>query len=116
MVQDHPLAVGSYEMAFDYRTFKRLARTALIGFAIAIAAVPVSAAPLQYQSDRNGSSDNAYPGETHPCDQTLGQRQVEGQGGTNYCKDQPKYLQHGSNAPRRPGPSAFGLQFDTEGY
>ena len=103
-------------MAFDYPIFKRLVRTALIGFVLAIAAAPVSAAPLQYQSDRNGSSNNAYPSESYPCDQRLGQRQVEGQRGANYCKDQPKYLQHGSNAPRRPGPSAFGLQFDTEGY
>jgi hypothetical protein len=103
-------------MAFDDRTFKRLARTALIGFALVTAVAPVPAAPLQYQSDRNGSTSNAYPGERNPCDPLPGQRHVEEQGSADYCNDQPKYVLHGSDAPRRPGSSAFGLQFDTEGY
>ena|SRR5437867_8949811 len=103
-------------MTFDYRTFKRLARTALIFVALGTVAAPVAAAPLQYQSDRNGSSNSVYPGDSNPCDPHPARRQVEGQGSTNYCDDQQKYVLRGSDTPRRPASSAFGLQFDTEGY
>lgn len=105
-------------MACDYRSFKRFALIALIIAAPGTVAAPVAvvAAPLVYQSDPNASINSGYPGDRNPCDPRPGHRQVEGKGSLNYCDNQPKYVLRGNDSPRRPGSSAFGLQFDTEGY
>lgn len=102
-------------MAFDFSSCKRVARIFLIGLTLGIVATPVLAAqasPLQYQSRNFNGADN---GDGNPCDARSGHRR-DGQGMSAYCDAQPKYSQHGNDNARHPGASAFGLQFDTEGY
>jgi hypothetical protein len=103
-------------MAFDFSSFKRLARIFLIGSMLGVVAAPALAAqagPLQYQSARG--SNGADSGDGNPCDPRSGHRR-DGQGMSAYCDAQPKFSQHGNDNARRPASSAFGLQFDAEGY
>ena len=102
-------------MAFDLSSCKRVARIVVIGLTLGALATPVAAAQagqLQYQSRNSSSADN---GDGNPCDTRSGHRR-DGQGMSAYCDAQPKFSQHGNDGSRRPASSAFGLQFDTEGY
>lgn len=105
-------------MAFDYSSCKRLLRVFLVALSLGMVFAPALAAPLgplQYQSARGSNGADGF-NNSNPCDLRSGQRRLDGQGASQYCDAEPKYSLHSNDSGRHPGSSAFGLQFDTEGY
>lgn len=98
------------------RLVKGAALTLMLG-AMGAAAVPGVAAPLPRQGGLPPGQANAdarpYNLDAPPCDGAPGQSRGDGQGSRRACGEASGSPQ-GAHAPRHPGSSAFGLQFNSE--
>lgn len=117
MVQDHLVPFRKPEMATRPKTFKSLLGIGLAALLLAcmLPVVPAAAASLHQNFHANGGAFNldqnaCPPGMVHrrgSADCIAPQADSSGRNdnaGRNY------------DSPRRPGSSAFGLQFDTGDY